>query len=283
MAVKVELVRTSGFCFGVRRAVRMVDEALKGADGPVYTLGPLIHNPQMVAKMEEMGVRVVSPEEEVPPGVVVLRSHGVPPQVEEKVRSKGHKVLDATCPFVRNAQMYARSLKEEGYEVVIVGKRGHEEVEGILGYAGGAHVVWRPEELVPLGRPGKVGVVAQTTTPFEVFSSVVSELLKRVKHIKVYNTICDSTSKRQEETAALAKRADVMIIVGGRNSANTTRLAELCRGLGKPTYHIETADELRREWVEGASLVGVSAGASTPDWLVEEVTERLKILNEGGK
>ncbi|RKY58721.1 MAG: 4-hydroxy-3-methylbut-2-enyl diphosphate reductase [Candidatus Latescibacterota bacterium] len=282
--MKVELVRTAGFCFGVRRAVRMVDEALKRADGPVYTLGPLIHNPQMVARMEEMGVRVIGPEDDLPPGVVVLRSHGVPPQVEEKVKAKGHKVLDATCPFVRNAQMYARSLREEGYEVVIVGKRGHEEVEGILGYTGGeAYVVWRPEELVCLGRPDRVGVVAQTTTPFEIFSSVVSELLKRAKHIKVYNTICDSTSKRQEETAALAERADVMIIVGGRNSANTTRLAELCRGLGKATYHIETADELRPEWVEGASLVGVSAGASTPDWLIEEVMEKLKIWNEGGK
>ncbi|HIE05033.1 MAG TPA: 4-hydroxy-3-methylbut-2-enyl diphosphate reductase [Candidatus Latescibacteria bacterium] len=282
--MEVELVRTSGFCFGVRRAVRMVDEALKGADGPVYTLGPLIHNPQMVTKMEEMGVRVIGPEDDLPPGVVVLRSHGVPPQIEEKVKAKGHKVLDATCPFVRNAQMYARSLREEGYEVVIVGKRGHEEVEGILGYAGGkAYVVWRPEELASLGRPDRVGVVAQTTTPFEIFSSVVSELLKRIKHVKVYNTICDSTSKRQEETAALAERADVMIIVGGRNSANTTRLAELCRGLGKPTYHIETADELRPEWVEGASLVGVSAGASTPDWLIGEVMEKLKIWNEGGK
>ena len=281
--MKVELVRTAGFCFGVRRAVRIVMDALREADGPVYTLGPLIHNPQMVDRMEDMGAKVIGPDDDLPPGVVVLRSHGVPPEIEEKVRAKGHKILDATCPFVHNAQMYARSLGEEGYRVIIVGKAGHEEVEGILGYTEGADVVWEPEEVESLGSPEKVGVVAQTTTPFDVFSSVVRELMRRTRHIKVYNTICDSTSKRQEETADLARRADVMVIVGGRNSANTTRLAELCRRLGKPTYHIETAGELRREWVEGASLVGVSAGASTPDWLIEEAMEKLKSWNEGGK
>lgn len=280
----MELVKTSGFCFGVRRAVRMVEEALKRADGPVYTLGPLIHNPQMVSHMEEKGAKVIGPQDRVPPGVVVIRSHGVAPQVKESLEAQGHRILDATCPFVRNAQMYARSLWEEGYKVVIVGKRGHEEVEGILGYTeGNAEVIWEPEEVMSLGELSQVGVVAQTTTPFEIFSEVVGELLRRARHLKVYNTICDSTAKRQEETVALARRADVMIVVGGRNSANTTRLAEMCRKLKKPTYHIETADELRREWVEGASLVGVSAGASTPDWIIREVLENLNLWSEGGK
>jgi len=262
----------------------MVEEVLRRADGPVYTLGPLIHNPQMVAYMEKRGAKVVGLQEGLPPGVVVLRSHGVAPQVKEALVAQGHRVLDATCPFVRNAQMYARSLWEEGYKVVIVGKRGHEEVEGILGYTeGNAEVIWEPKEVMSLGELNRVGIVAQTTTPFEIFSLVVRELLRRARHLKVYNTICDSTVKRQEETVALARRADVMIVVGGRNSANTTRLVEMCCELGRPTYHIETARELRREWVEGACLVGVSAGASTPDWIVQEVLENLNLWSEGGK
>jgi 4-hydroxy-3-methylbut-2-enyl diphosphate reductase len=180
---------------------------------------------------------------------------------------------------VRKAQDHVQELRNEGYHVIIVGNRNHAEVEGLLGYAGKAvHVLWNVKDLELLEEVQRMGVVAQTTTPFERFRLLVGGLLEKSRQLKIYNTICHSTEKRQIQTLELAKRADVMIIIGGRNSANTTRLAELCRDLGKATYHVETADEVCLDWVKGASRVGVSAGASTPDWIIEGVMHTL----EGG-
>jgi len=287
--VRVELAAGSGFCFGVKRAIQMAFEVAEGQRDPFYTLGPIIHNPQMVARLEEKGIRVIERPEEGDPGILIVRSHGVAPEVMKAAERHGHRIVDATCPFVRRAQDYVSTLRAEGYSIVIVGKKDHAEVEGLLGYAGGdAVVVWDKEDLegwsgypTSVERleshslPSRIGVIAQTTIPFHLFEEVVQELLKKTRQLKVYNTICASTEERQHKTLELAQKADVMIIVGGRNSANTSRLAELCRALGKTTYHIETAEELSPEWVVGCSFVGVSAGASTPDWLIEEVMTKL--------
>ena len=274
--VRVELAAGSGFCFGVKRAIQMAFEVAEGQRDPFYTLGPIIHNPQMVARLEEKGIRMLERPEEGEPGVLIVRSHGVAPEVMKAAERHGHRIVDATCPFVRRAQNYVKALKEDGYTVVIVGKKDHAEVEGLLGYAeGDAVIVWDKGDLEKLERVDRMGVVAQTTIPFQRFEEVIRGLLKKTRQLKVYNTICSSTEERQHKTLELAQKADVMIIVGGRNSANTSRLAELCRALGKTTYHIETAEELSAEWVAGCSFVGVSAGASTPDWLIEEVMTEL--------
>ena len=274
--MRVELAEGSGFCFGVKRAIQIAFEVAEEKQDPFYTLGPIIHNPQMVARLEEKGIRMIEQPEEGDPGMLIVRSHGVAPEIMKAAKAHGHRIVDATCPFVKRAQNYVKKLKEDGYTVVIVGKKDHAEVEGLLGYAEGeAEIVWDKEDLASLGRLDRVGVVAQTTIPFQRFEEVIRGLLKKTRQLKVYNTICSSSEERQHKTLELAGKADVMIIVGGRNSANTSRLTELCRALGKSTYHIETAEELVPEWVAGCSFVGVSAGASTPDWLIEEVMNKL--------
>lgn len=270
--MKTELAGEAGFCFGVRRAIQLAFDVVAEQEGPIYTLGPIIHNPQMVARLEEKGVRPIFCPSEVAPGIVIIRSHGVAPEVIGRVNACGHRIVDATCPFVRRAQEDVQALREEGYHIILVGKRDHAEVEGLVGYAGkGVNVIWEMEDLESLEQLQRTGVVAQTTTPFDRFRTLVGGLLEKSRQLKIYNTICHSTENRQTQTLELAKRADVMIIIGGRNSANTTRLAELCRDLGSTTYHVETADEICADWMKEASLVGVAAGASTPDWIIDGV------------
>lgn len=279
--MKVVLADKAGFCFGVKRAINTAFEA--AAKGRVYCLGPLIHNPQEVERLRKAGVETVEDFTGLQPGdFLIIRSHGVPPSVLEQAREKGISIIDLTCPFVGKAQKHAEALKKEGYQVAVVGEKKHPEVQSILGYAGeGAVVIETPDEVDGLRLRSRVGVVAQTTQSYGNFSGIVLKLLRFSKELKVYNTICNSTAERQEAARALARETDVVIVVGGRNSANTTRLVSVCRQEGKPTYHIEVADEIKREWVEGALSVGVTAGASTPDWVVRGVLERLQGLNNG--
>jgi 4-hydroxy-3-methylbut-2-enyl diphosphate reductase len=276
--MKVILADKAGFCFGVKRAINTAFEA--AAKGRVYCLGPLIHNPQEVERLRQAGVETVEDLRSLRPGdFLVIRSHGVPPSILEQARDKGLAIIDLTCPFVGKAQKHAETLKKEGYQVVVVGEKKHPEVQSILGYAGeGAVVLETPDDVEELGLKSRVGVVAQTTQSYGNFSGIVLKLLRFSKELKVYNTICNSTADRQEAARALARESDVVIVVGGRNSANTTRLVFVCRQEGKPTHHIEVAEEIRPEWVEGAHTVGVTAGASTPDWIVRQVLERLEGL-----
>jgi len=279
--MKVVLADKAGFCFGVKRAINTAFEA--AAKGRVYCLGPLIHNPQEVERLRNAGVETVEDFTGLQPGdFLIIRSHGVPPSVLEQAREKGISIIDLTCPFVGKAQKHAEALKKEGYQVAVVGEKKHPEVQSILGYAGeGAVVIETPDEVDGLRLRSRVGVVAQTTQSYGNFSGIVLKLLRFSKELKVYNSICNSTTERQEAARALARETDMVIVVGGRNSANTTRLVSVCRQEGKPTYHIEVADEIRREWVEGVRSVGVTAGASTPDWVVRGVLERLQGLDNG--
>jgi 4-hydroxy-3-methylbut-2-enyl diphosphate reductase len=277
--MRVILADKAGFCFGVKRAINTAFEA--AAKGRIYCLGPLIHNPQEVERLRRAGVETVEDLRSLRPGdFLVIRSHGVPPSVLERAQEKGLTIIDLTCPFVSKAQKHAESLKREGYHVVVVGEKKHPEVQSILGYAGeGAVVLETPEDVEGAGLRSRVGVVAQTTQSYGNFSGIVLKLLRFSKELKVYNTICNSTAERQEAASALARKSDVVIVVGGRNSANTTRLVSVCRQEGKPTHHIEVAEEIRPEWLEGARTVGVTAGASTPDWVVHQVLERLEGLD----
>lgn len=274
--MEIILADKAGFCFGVKRAIATAfDEASKKR---VFCLGPIIHNPQEVERLRKAGVETVDDLNGLSPGdSVIIRSHGVPPYVLEEAHRKGLVVIDLTCPFVAKAQRHARSLREEGYQVVVVGEKEHPEVKSILGYAGeDAVVIERPEEVLSLRLSARIGVVAQTTQSYGNFSQIVLNLLRLSRELKVYNTICNSTSERQQAARELAAGADVMVVVGGKNSANTTRLVSLCLSEGRPTYHIETADELVPEWFEGVKKVGVTAGASTPDWVIEGVLKRLR-------
>lgn len=263
--MEVKVAKHAGVCYGVERALELAEEAA-GSGTRVRTLGPLIHNPQAVLALREKGVEVAGCLDEVADGTLVIRSHGVDPATIEAACQKGLDVIDATCPFVSKAHEAARELKSGGYSVLIVGEADHPEVEGICAHAGGeAIVVQDPGELPEELPDTKVGVVVQTTQSAERLEAIVHAILPRVAELRVFNTICSATALRQRSAAELASVVDVMIVVGGHNSGNTTRLAEICASVNPHTYHVETAEELDSSWFSGADLVGVTAGASTPD------------------
>jgi len=276
--MEVFLAENSGFCFGVKRAIKIAFQTAREGLGPVFTYGSLIHNPQVVAELEKKGVRPIDSLGEIEEGTVIIRSHGVPPKIISEAKSRSITVVDATCPFVRKAQELASSLQSEGYRVVVVGEADHPEVKGIIGHAGSKAVVLDYRDRGPDLRvgSGKIGVIAQTTLLLDRFQMMVSRLLEIATELKIYNTICSATALRQESTLNLAEKVDLMIVVGGKNSANTSRLAELCRSVGKDTFHIETAKELDPEWFRDNCKVGVTAGASTPDWIIDDVIGAIK-------
>jgi small subunit ribosomal protein S1 len=282
--MEVFLAENSGFCFGVKRAIKIAFQTAREGDGPVYTYGSIIHNPQVVNELEKKGVRPIDSLAEMKKGTVIIRSHGVPPRIISDARSMGITVVDATCPFVRKAQELASSLQREGYQVVVVGEADHPEVKGILGHAGPRAVVldYRDSGADMRLVSGKIGVIAQTTLLLGRFQSTVSRLLEVATELKIYSTICSATALRQESTLNLAEKVDLMIVVGGKNSANTSRLAELCRDVGKDTYHIETAEELNPAWFRDDYKIGVTAGASTPDWIIEDVIEAIEAAGSQG-
>jgi len=273
------LAKQAGFCFGVKRATQMAFEAAdKG--GETYTLGPIIHSPQVVARLEEMGVKAIKDVDGVDQGTVIIRSHGVAAGELESVISRCLEVVDATCPFVKKAQEHVASLSAAGYDVVVVGDADHPEVQGIVSYATGkVYVVASGEEAERLPRMAKIGVVAQTTQSFENLKNVVTACLGKGGEIRVYHTICDATAVRQEEAKRLAGQVDCMIVIGGYNSANTKRLAEVCKELLPRTHHIEIAGQLDASWFDGVEKVGITAGASTPKWLIDEVIDRVREID----
>ncbi|NLI11903.1 bifunctional 4-hydroxy-3-methylbut-2-enyl diphosphate reductase/30S ribosomal protein S1 [Pelotomaculum propionicicum] len=279
--MKVRVAAKAGFCFGVKRAIEIVKDTVRGNPGPIYTLGPLIHNPQVVASLAEMGVVEIDNLKEISNGTIVIRSHGVSPEIVNEARVLGLDIVDATCTFVRRAQELAHDLTEQGYQVVVVGDRDHPEVQGIKGWTGGkAIVVENPAEAALLNKEAAYGVIAQTTQPLENFNSVVEVLRGTGAKIKVCNTICNATSQRQQAARELAGKVGMMVVVGGANSANTRKLAGLCAASGTATHLIETADELDPAWFNGVNTAGLTAGASTPDWIIEEVRRRMSEIEE---
>jgi len=274
--MKVIVAEHAGFCFGVKRALDMALEAAQKGT-PLYTLGPLIHNPQVVEKLRAAGVAVVKDVSEVKGGALIMPSHGVAREVKEAAMAAGLNVIDATCPFVAKVHKRAESLAQAGFHVAVVGDPGHSEVKGIVSAAGGhATAVWSEQEAESLDWPAKVGIVTQTTQTSDRFRAVARAISKRVGETRAFNTICYATRDRQSAALELAPQVEAIFVVGGRNSANTNRLREICESTGVPTYHIETADEILEEWLTGKSVVGVTAGASTPDWIIEEVRRRLE-------
>jgi len=278
--VEIVVARYAGYCYGVERALRITEEALEAAEGPVASLGPIIHNPSVVGQLEERGVKVVDGAGEAAAGTLIVRTHGVPPEVIEGARARHLNLVDATCPFVAVAQRKAASLREAGYAVVILGERDHPEVAGLEGFAGEGAVVVEDAAGLPLAqlRGKRVGIVVQTTQTRANLASVAAALAPVARELLVFNTICDATEKRQSAACELAAEVDVVVVVGGRNSANTARLAQLCRAMESRTHHIESAAELEPAWFAGARRIGVTAGASTPDEEIEATVAALQAL-----
>ena len=275
--MEIILARNSGFCFGVKRAINLAQKAIEESRVPVYSFGPIIHSPQEVERLDRLGLSPIESLKAIRKGKFVVRSHGVHPNVLREARRRGMEIVDATCPLVKRAQEYARFLVKENYKVCVVGEADHPEVLGIVGFAGrGVSVLDSPGSLRKLKRVPKLGVIAQTTLNQEVFRFYLSNLSEKTDELRVFNTICKATVVRQAATLKVAKEADLMLVVGGRNSANTTRLFELCKMNGREAHHIETADEIIPEWFRGKKRVGVTAGASTPGWVIREVLKRLK-------
>ncbi len=273
--MKVILAKYLGFCYGVKRAIKIARE---NAGGKCCTLGPIIHNPQMVEKLRAEGVDAAESLSDIIEGTVIIRSHGVGPKVYEEIKAKGLKIVDATCPHVKKAQLSARELVTQGYDVVIVGEKNHPEVKSIFEWAAQRttiiETVAEAENFAPCK---KLGIVSQTTVSSEHFEKIVLQLLSKSSDIKILRTICTATDQRQRAAMELAEKVDVMLVIGGRNSANTTKLARLCEIKCK-TYHIETANEISLNWFTESQKVGITAGASTPDWIIKAVEEKLHEL-----
>ncbi|HZK54727.1 MAG TPA: 4-hydroxy-3-methylbut-2-enyl diphosphate reductase [Desulfosporosinus sp.] len=277
--MNVQLAAKAGFCFGVKRALDMAERTVETSEA--VSLGPLIHNQQVVKRLEERGIQVVNALEEVlVDQVVIIRSHGVGPNVYQETENKGIQVVDATCPFVQKAQRLAAASAEMGQQVIVMGDKLHPEVQGILGWAGEQAIpIQTLEEAKQLPAYPRLAVLAQTTQLTESFEGIVEELKLHTEDLTVHNTICSATAERQKAARELAQTVDVMVVVGGRNSANTRKLAALCAEITK-THLIETAEELEIAWFKVASSAGITAGASTPDWIIEEVYKKMFEMNE---
>jgi 4-hydroxy-3-methylbut-2-enyl diphosphate reductase len=282
----MQIIRASemGFCFGVRRAVEMMEESVRER-GPMVSLGSVVHNPQVVGKLRDEGLDVVTDVSQVAGRPVAITAHGVSQQVISELEANNVEIIDTTCPIVTRSQQWAKRLTEEGFALVVFGDPNHKEVRGVLGWATG-HVLCLAAESdvaeLPPGFPSRVGVLSQTTETEARFASFVKTLLEvnmdRISELRVLNTLCHATTAQQAATMHLADSVTLMIVVGGRDSANTRHLAVVARERGVETYHIETADEIDPAWLSDQPRVGVTAGASTPDFVIDQVVERLEQL-----
>ncbi|MEC4685262.1 MAG: 4-hydroxy-3-methylbut-2-enyl diphosphate reductase [Nitrospirota bacterium] len=274
----IYIAKGAGFCFGVKRAVNIAFRTAERSVKRVATLGPIIHNPQVVEKLRQAGVKPLDKiSEDV--DILIVRTHGIPVSLYESLRDAKFELIDATCPFVKKAQQYAKLLREEGYQVLILGDKDHPEVKGILSYAGESAIVVRDSAEIPLLN-SRVGIVVQTTQPVEALKKLLDKVIQTVKEVKVYNTICNSTALRLRETEDMTRKVDLMLVVGGKNSANTKQLVTLCNDSRVKTYHVETAGDLCPEWFDGVGKVGITAGASTPDWIINDIVKKIEAIGD---
>lgn len=271
--MSIKIAKNSGFCFGVKRAIKIAEEAAN-KNHEIVTLGPIIHNPQMVERLEKQGIINVDEINEIHGRPTIIRSHGVKKVILETLKSKGVEIINATCPYVSKAQEQARNLSEQGYFVIIMGDKDHPEVIAIQSYVKGEVLVVANVSEIGDKYFKKIGVISQTTKNIVDFQNLVKELTGRCNEMLVINTICTATNLRQNSTLKLAKDSDLMIVVGGKNSSNTKMLAKISKKYIK-TYHIETSGELQKNWFKKGMKIGLTAGASTPDWVIVEVYNKI--------
>jgi 4-hydroxy-3-methylbut-2-enyl diphosphate reductase len=276
--MKIKLARTAGFCMGVKKAMDIALDTAHRRKPPIYTFGPLIHNPQTIDLLHTKGIRILQEEDgSSSDGTVIIRAHGISPQRSEEISKGFAQLIDATCPRVKKVQNIIRLHAARGDTVVIVGDKDHPEVDGLLGFSNGKGIVISTaEEIDGLSSDRPICVVAQTTQDESLFDQISRKIDERFPQSKIYNTICEATHKRQSDVLALAKGVDAMIIVGGKKSANTGRLTQLSASTGTPTFHIETEKELDPELLKPFSTIGITAGASTPNWMIKKIIGKVR-------
>ncbi len=274
--MKIQLAESYGFCFGVKRAIKIAEENKNSS-----TYGPLIHNANEIERLKrDFNVALSDNLDSFEFGdTAVIRTHGIPKQELEILRERNVDVIDATCPYVTKPQQICEEMSTQGYDILIFGDEEHPEIKGVKSYATGkAYVVNSAEEVDALPLREKVAVVAQTTRRIEDYQNIVSKLMISHKEVRVFNTICNATFDNQDAVRKLAREADVMIVIGGKNSSNTKQLHSIALDECPSSYHIESADDLNPEWFVGKNFCGISAGASTPDWIIQSVMERVRTL-----
>jgi 4-hydroxy-3-methylbut-2-enyl diphosphate reductase len=283
--MKIMIADPTGFCFGVQRAINALEAALCSSEtsGSVVSIGMPIHNPQEVERLKRLGLVVLDNASEILEGATVfIRAHGEPRIVYEELTIKKCEIIDATCPFVKRVQDKARELTEAGYSVVLLGDEHHPEVRSIVGHStNNIEVVKTPAEAEKVLSRSKIGVISQTTQREEDFEQLVKILLKKTKELEISNTICQATVERQQAVRRLADSVEGIIIVGGKNSANTVKLFEIAKSRGTDAILVESSDELDRRWLIGKKIIGVAAGASTPEWLIGTISKAVAKMTVG--
>jgi 4-hydroxy-3-methylbut-2-enyl diphosphate reductase len=279
---EIKRAELMGFCSGVRRAIKIIENAA-AENGSVVSLGAVVHNQDVVDKLKEKGVHLIKELDKIDGDYVAITSHGVGPDTIEELKKRGKQIVDTTCTNVQNAQHIARELAEDGFHVIIFGEADHPEVKGLMNWAGNkALVTMNSRDIKKIDRPRQIGIISQTTQSLDKYENFIREIfalaLPDIKELRIYNTLCRETIKRQDSAMELAKNSDVVLVIGGSNSANTKRLADICSELTE-THFIERADEISTEWLKNKKVVGITAGASTPDETIQQVIHRLESLN----
>jgi len=273
--MKIEKARSYGFCFGVKRAVEIAENSKNAV-----TLGPLIHNPLEIERLaKNFNVKYIDSIEDIDENIkrVIVRTHGIPKEKLIKLKEKNIEIIDATCPFVKKPQEIVEEMSKQGYDIVIFGDKNHPEIQGVMSYSthNRVYVVLTPEELKNIKLKEHIATVAQTTRKISDYLKITNYLIKNYKEVRVFNTICNATFENQDAVKELAKKADIMIIIGGKNSSNTKQLYNIAKEFCE-AYLVESEEELKKEWFKGKAHCGISAGASTPEWLVEKIISRIK-------
>ncbi len=285
--MKVIVAEKCGFCHGVRNAISIAEKILvykEGRENDVYSLGPIIHNKDMVERLAKSGLKTVNKVEEIQSGTVLIRSHGAAPEQIAKLKGKGVNIVDATCVLVKRVQHIAEELARDGYKVVIIGDQNHPEVRAVVGCARDAIVIADESDLHKLPENAKLGIVCQTTQSPEYFSRMLGAIAGgSFSELKVINTLCQEAIKRQESAVQLCKQVDIMFVLGSLESANTRKLAELCKKYNSETFHLQNWNELDKNILFGKNVAGVTAGASTPEWIIAEFVENLEAFDTGGR
>jgi (E)-4-hydroxy-3-methyl-but-2-enyl pyrophosphate reductase len=288
--MKVIVAKNCGFCHGVKNAISMAEKVLtqhRPARGEVYSLGPIIHNKDVVERLAKAGLKTVTSVKQIPPltssdrkrrrGTVLIRSHGAAPEQIAQLKEKGLNIVDATCVLVKRVQRIAKSLRDDGYKVVVIGDENHPEVQAVVGSAAEVVVIADESDLHKLPKNAKLGIVCQTTQSHEYLSSMLAAIGRHgFSELKVINTLCKEAIKRQQSAVKLCKKVDVMFVLGGLESANTRRLAELCKKYNSQTFHLQNWNEFDIYTVLGKKVAGVTAGASTPEWIIAKFVENLR-------
>ncbi|MGN1032890.1 MAG: 4-hydroxy-3-methylbut-2-enyl diphosphate reductase [Intestinibacter sp.] len=279
--MEIKIAKNAGFCFGVKRAMQMASDELDDKSTKVYSLGPLIHNKQAVSKYEEKGLNVVEEISEIPTDErVIIRSHGVGESIYNEAHSKSIKIVDTTCPFVKKIHKIVNDFYKKGYKIIIIGNKNHPEVIGINGWCDNSAVIIKTTDEIDkiyFDQNQKYCVVSQTTVDVDDYEKITSKLSSVLKDATIKNTICSATKERQLSAKSLAKEVDCMIVIGGKHSSNTQKLVNICKEV-TDTFAIETKDELNKEELKKYNLIGITAGASTPDWIISDVIDFLESI-----